>query len=139
MPAAGAFLQGTAFVGPASTLTSSNPAYLPGATVSLYQGTTASAANLVGTTTTDSHGAYLFSDVNVASSYGKAGLNPGVYTLVETPPAGYVNSGTQVLSQLDPATAVNSSTNSTLPVSRTDRLSMEPPCEPQAALDDRLI
>jgi hypothetical protein len=94
------FLQGTAFIdaGLTQTLTSKDP-YLAGATISLYQGTTVSQANFVATTTTNSNGQYFFGN-----------LNPGTYTLVETPPSGFRNDATQVLSQFNPATSVNAST-----------------------------
>jgi hypothetical protein len=108
---AGAFLQGTAFIDANQDhmLDPGDP-YLPGAIVSLYQGTTVSPGTLLATATTDVNGAYLFDNANVPTSYGQPGLNPGQYTLVETPPADFVNDATQVLSQLNPATAVNAST-----------------------------
>jgi len=110
MLTAGAFLQGTAFVDSKGTHTLENgDAYLPGATISLYQGTSTSGAPLA-TTVTNAVGQYIFSDANVQSSYGDPGLNPGVYTLVETPPSGYVNDATQVLSQLNPSISVNRTT-----------------------------
>ena len=105
---AGCFLQGTAFVDSSGTglLTQKDP-YLPGATVTLYQGN--GTGTLLAATVTNGNGQYLFNDTNVATSYGSSGLNPGAYTLVETPPVGYTNSAivpsaSQVLSQLNPAT-----------------------------------
>jgi hypothetical protein len=108
---AGAFLQGTAFIDANQdhTLDPGDP-YLSGAIVSLYQGTTVSPATLLAAATTDANGAYLFDDANVPTSFGNPGLNPGTYTLVQTPPPGFVNDATQVLSQLNPATAVDAST-----------------------------
>jgi hypothetical protein len=109
--AAGAFLQGTAFIdaNQDGKLDPGDP-HLPGVTISLYQGTTVSPATLLATTVTDANGNYLFSDANVPMSFGSPGLNPGTYSLVETPPTGFVNDATQVLSQLNPATSVNAST-----------------------------
>ena len=111
---AGCFLQGTAFVDSSGTgLLTQKDTYLPGATVTLYQGN--GTGTLLATTTTNSNGQYLFNDSNVLSSYGSSGLNPGAYTLVETPPLGYANSTivpstSQVLSQLNPATYSSPST-----------------------------
>jgi hypothetical protein len=64
-------------------------AYLPGATVSLYQ---AGSTTPLKTTTTDANGLYVFSQ-----------LTPGQYRLVEGPPAGDLNVASRVLSQLAPA------------------------------------
>jgi hypothetical protein len=99
---AGAFLQGSAWVDAnANHVLDSNEAYLPGATINLNQG-----ATLLATTTTDSHGAYLFNDTNVSG-----GLNFGTsYTLVETPPPGYSLNGTQILSQINTASPGNANT-----------------------------
>jgi hypothetical protein len=119
VPTAGAFLQGTAYVDVNNDHVLDNgDTYLSGATVILYQGTDTSTP--LATAITDGNGAYLFqdsisasltpSDPGVVTSYGKPGLNPGQYTLIETPPAGFVNNGTQVFSQLNPMTAVNAST-----------------------------
>ena len=63
----------------------------PGATVALYQGTTATGTPYA-TTTTDANGNYSFTS-----------LPTGQYTLVETPPSGYANDGTEVNSPLNPA------------------------------------
>ena len=104
--ATGVFLQGTAFVDSNHDHTlDPNDLYLQGALISLYQGTTTSGTPLA-VTATNSNGAYLFNDSNVPTSYGNPGLNPGIYTLVETPPLGYANDGTQTLSQLNPASSV---------------------------------
>jgi hypothetical protein len=119
VPTAGAFLQGTAYLDVNNNhVLDAGDTYLAGAKITLYQGTDTSTP--LATATTDANGAYLFqdstsasltpSDPGVLTSYGKPGLNPGQYTLVETPPAGYVNNGTQVLSQINPMTAVNAST-----------------------------
>ena len=61
---------------------------IAGATVQLYKsdGTT-----LLGTTTTDANGQYLFDQANVAGGQ----LQAGIYDLVETPPAGYLPEGVQ--------------------------------------------
>ncbi len=109
LPSSGSFLQGTAFVDVNHNGVLDGNPYLPGANISLYQGTSAVGTPLA-TTVTDGNGAYLFNNVNVSMSYGNAGLNPGTYTLVETPPTGYANDATQVLSQIYPATPVNIST-----------------------------
>jgi uncharacterized repeat protein (TIGR01451 family) len=119
VPTTGAFLQGTAYVDVNNNhVLDAGDTYLAGATVTLYQGTGTSIP--LATAITDANGAYLFqdstsasltpSDPGVVTSYGKPGLNPGQYTLVETHPAGYANNGTQVFSQLNPMTAVNAST-----------------------------
>ncbi len=63
-----------------------------GATVALYQGTTTTGLPYA-TTTTDAYGNYSFPP-----------LPTGQYTLVETPPSGYANDGTEVNSPLNPAT-----------------------------------
>jgi len=91
------FLQGTAFVD-----TNNNAqldlgeGYLAGAQIALTApGADASLGTgddvPVATQTTGADGAYLFSDIA-----------PGDYRLIETPPAGYVNTGAQALSQLQP-------------------------------------
>src|SRR5262249_14842769 len=78
-PSAGVFLQGTAFVDVNNNhVLDNSDQYLPGATVSLYQGTTATGTPLATVTTR----AYLFSAANVPTSYG----TPGPYPRVETPP-----------------------------------------------------
>ncbi|MGA2254821.1 MAG: prealbumin-like fold domain-containing protein, partial [Thermoguttaceae bacterium] len=99
MLSSGGFLQGTAFVDANHdhTLDSNDP-YLNGAIISLYQGSSTSGTPLA-TAVTGPNGQYIFQ-----------GLAAGLYTLVETPPTGFVNDSTQVLSQLNPATSVNSST-----------------------------
>jgi len=63
-----------------------------GATVALYQGTTTTGMPYA-TTTTDANGNYSFPSLPI-----------GTYTLVETPPSGYANDGTEVNSPLNPAT-----------------------------------
>ena len=93
------FLAGTVFVGDANLTASS--AKLAGAVITLYAASDTSETSPIATTTTDANGNYLFT-----------GLNPGVYDLVETPPTGYKNNGTQVLSELNPALAIaNPATN----------------------------
>ena len=74
---------------------------IPGATVQLFKsdGTT-----LLGTTTTNSSGSYLFTKSNVAGGQ----LLPGVYDILETPPAGYLNEGVQSTSAFDPSTVLSS-------------------------------
>src|SRR5262249_52812095 len=73
---------------------------IAGATVQLFKsdGTT-----LLGTTTTDANGSYLFDSANVAGGQ----LLPGVYDVLETPPAGYLNEGIQTTSAFDASTVVN--------------------------------
>jgi hypothetical protein len=119
VPTAGAFLQGTAYVDVNNNhVLDAGDTYLAGAKITLYQGTGTSIP--LALAITDGNGAYLFqdstaasltlSDPGVVTSYGKPGLNPGQYTLVETPPPGYVNNGTQALSELNPMTGVSPST-----------------------------
>ena len=99
----GPFLQGTVYddAGRDGHRGASDPP-LADATVSLYAD---SGATLVATATTDDRGGYLFDDYNVPG-----GLTPGTtYRLTESD-AGYSNTGTQALSQLDrvAATTLNS-------------------------------
>ncbi len=94
VPSSG-FLAGTVYEGTGALGLTSSSTRLPGAIVSLYSATD----TFITSTTTDANGNYLFT-----------GLAPGEYNLVETPPSGFVNNGTQILSQLNPATAINSST-----------------------------
>jgi hypothetical protein len=85
-------IAGTAFVDTSGSgqldLTNS---YLPGATVRLFQ---AGSSMPIGSETTDTEGQYVF-----------GGLTPGQYVVTETPPSGYSNTGTQVLSQYQPASS----------------------------------
>ena len=76
----------------------------PGATVALYQGTTATGTPYA-TTTTDANGNYSFTS-----------LPTGQYTLVETPPSGYANDGTEVSSPLNPASGGTNSITVTVEV-----------------------
>jgi len=96
----GQFVQGTAFVDVNHNgQLGAGDTYQAGATVKLYaqDGTT-----LLGTTTTDSNGSYLFDDSNVAG-----GLQAyATYQIVEVPPAGYTNSAAQALAELDTASIV---------------------------------
>ncbi len=71
---------------------------VPNATINLYPGTSSSGTPLA-TTTSGPDGSYSFTS-----------LAAGTYTLVETPPGGYVNDGTQVgESPLNPVSAETSS------------------------------
>src|SRR5207237_3692662 len=85
------FLQGTAFLDSnQNNQLDPNEMHLAGATIQLYKQQTGGAFAATGqTVTTGADGAYLFT-----------GLDGGTYRLVETPPAGYGNLGTQILSQL---------------------------------------
>jgi hypothetical protein len=99
---AGLFLQGTAFVdnnanGVLDYAVDHADTYKVGTTIQLRSG---DGSQLLATTTTDSHGAYLFDDSNVSG-----GLTPGSYRLVEIPPAGFVNEGVQIVSSLYQAQA----------------------------------
>ena len=85
---AGVFLQGTAFAG---------SAYLPGATVKLFDST---GTTLLGTATTDASGQYLFDDAHNVTS---GNLQPGTYILKETPPAAYALTGAHYLADVDSA------------------------------------
>ena len=73
---------------------------IAGATVQLFKsdGTT-----LLGTTTTDANGDYLFTKANVAGGQ----LMPGTYDVLETPPAGYLGEGVQSTSSFDPTTVIS--------------------------------
>jgi serine-aspartate repeat-containing protein C/D/E len=84
---AGLFLQGQSYidVNENGKLDLGEP-YLPGAVVELRS---QDGSALIASTTTDATGAYLFNDANVPG-----GLLPGTYRLVETPPAGYLNTPT---------------------------------------------
>ena len=109
----GAFLQGTAFADSNGDGTlDPSESYLNGAKIQLYRST--DLATAIATTTSDTTGQYHFDDSNVPG-----GLIPGNYRLVETPPAGYLNTGAQVLSQLDPA-SVPTGTNNTIDVTIPD-------------------
>jgi hypothetical protein len=96
-------LSGNGFVGGTAFLDANSngqldlaESYLSGAQIAL---TAPGADNILGigddllvaSQVTGPDGAYLFSDIA-----------PGNYRLIETPPAGYVNTGTQALSQLQP-------------------------------------
>ncbi len=97
---AGAFLQGVAYIDINSNhqLDAADTRF-PGATVKLLSGNT-----LVGQAITDAQGKYLFDDThNVFSN----DLMPGTYTMVEMPPAGFVNSSAQANSQVNPAIVLN--------------------------------
>ena len=75
------FLQGTVYLDTTNTPQA-------GATVQLFQNNILAAP----AQTTGSDGSYLFT-----------GLTPGDYQVVETPPTGYANDGTQINSPLNPA------------------------------------
>ncbi len=84
---AGLFLQGQSYidVNENGKLDLGEP-YLPGAVVELRS---QDGSALIASTTTDATGAYRFDDAHVPG-----GLLPGTYRLVETPPAGYLNTPT---------------------------------------------
>ena len=83
---------------------------IAGATMQLYK---ADGTTLLGTTTTDAAGSYLFDSANVAGGQ----LLPGTYRIGETPPAGYQSEGVQASSALDTSSVVASNAiQVTLPV-----------------------
>ena len=95
------FLQGTAFHdNNQNGVLDLEDTYKAGATIELRS---ADGTTLLAQTTTDANGAYRFDDPLV--------LTPGTtYRLVEIPTPGYVNAGTQILSQLHPATSIGLNT-----------------------------
>jgi SdrD B-like domain len=102
------FIAGTAFIDQAkSGLLDPTDAYLPGATIQLFQAGTASP---IATTSTDANGAYLFNN-----------LAPGTYTVTETPPTGFQPTAAQALSNVEPGT-VTSANSIRVVVPNTDLL-----------------
>jgi hypothetical protein len=94
---AAGFVQGLAFVDSnGNGLLDPGESHLAGATVSLYSG---DGSNLLATTTTNAAGYFVFNQ-----------LAPGNYRIVETPPTGYANSGSQAISQIDTATVLDKNT-----------------------------
>jgi hypothetical protein len=86
-------IAGTAFIdGNSDDTLDPNDAYLPGATVELFQ---AGNPTPIATQVTDADGGYVFQ-----------GLAPGSYVITETPPANYQVTGTQVLAQVQPGSSV---------------------------------
>jgi uncharacterized repeat protein (TIGR01451 family) len=108
------FLAGTAFIDANTNgQLDTNESYIVGATIELYN---ADGTSLLATTTTDSFGSYLFNETNVP------GLQPGIYRIVEVPISGYVNSGVQILSDLNPAIGIG---NNTIQVALIDPTALE--------------
>ena len=116
------FLQGTVFLNSSDNQVSyptnaypnpfspSTPGIvIPGATIELFQGTTATGPYYAKTTSA-TDGSYSFSN-----------LNPGTYTILEIPPAGYANQTTTYQSPLNPVTA---STSNTITVQVVDPTSL---------------
>jgi hypothetical protein len=124
-----AFLQGFSFV---DSLTSPNGRFdsgeqIAGATISLYPADTTTAnlyhaaslqppvttSTVLASFVTGADGYYLFNDASIQANPNLAPnqiLQSGNYQLVETPPAGYVNNGTDARAIFNPATGVNLST-----------------------------
>ena len=98
---AGAFLQGTAFID-----TNGNGRFDPtesgqaGAIIRLY---TQDGGTLLGEATTGADGRYLFDDSTVFNG----NLTAGTYLLVQTPPQGFIASGTQDDSLLHPSVPIS--------------------------------
>jgi glyoxylate utilization-related uncharacterized protein len=113
----GAFLQGFAFVdsnhnghfdtGEGIANATIRLSAADSATLSNYPGSTLS--TVLGSATSGSTGYYILNDGSITVP-NLHGLAAGNYFLVETPPAGFTNAGTDILSQLDPASQVNAST-----------------------------
>jgi RHS repeat-associated protein len=97
------FLQGTVYddANGNNTLDSSDTP-IADATVQLYK---SDGVTLLGTTTSDASGSYLFTSLNVAGG----SLLPGSYRVVEVPPAGYNPTGVQSTSTFDTSTVLTSS------------------------------
>lgn len=86
VPTTGVFVQGTTFLDANANLQlDAADSYLPGVTVNLFN---ASGTTLLGTTTSDANGRFLFNDSNVVGN----NLLPGNYLLKEVAPSGYASS-----------------------------------------------
>ncbi|MEQ9409859.1 MAG: SdrD B-like domain-containing protein, partial [Fuerstiella sp.] len=106
------FLQGSSFVD-ANGNNEFDGGDVPkvGATIELYN---SDGTSLLATTTTDANGGYVFDQTNFP------GLVPGTYQITEIPTAGFVNSGVEILSDLNPATGLSSDTVQVTLVDPTD-------------------
>ena len=113
----GAFLQGFAFVDSNSNGRYDTGEGIGGAAIQLFAADSTTLANypgstlstVLGSSTSAANGYYVLNDGSITVP-NTIGLAPGNYLLVETPPAGYSNSGTDILSQVNAASALNSST-----------------------------
>jgi uncharacterized repeat protein (TIGR01451 family) len=113
----GSFLQGFAFVDSNGNGRYDTGEGVAGATVNVFAADAATLANYPGSTlstvlataTTPPSGYYLFTDASIIVS-NTSGLAAGNYLLVETPPSGSSNAGTDIQSQLNTASQVSPST-----------------------------
>jgi uncharacterized repeat protein (TIGR01451 family) len=113
----GAFLQGFAFVDSNHNGHYDTGEGISNATIQLFAADSATLASypgsslstVLGSATSAADGYYIINDSKIIVA-NTSGLAPGNYLLVETPPPGFTNAGTDILSQLNPASQVNSST-----------------------------